>query len=510
MCASGDAISLADEMEVVIEALPKEVQETLILGLTDTPSANRKMWKELEQRHPTRIWAGCMTHEVGLLLKDWARIPELEELATAAKEIGKWISNHDPILKLYIDEARVYYKETDHQRAAQKAQIGMYVPGETRMANTYRLMHRLEQVSAILKRVMTNPSYDAVAQAAMESNNKQRMNRGKEPKYAADEDGKFIDTVAATIQDKNYWAKGKHFLTVAQPALWLLRMVDGVVPCLGEVYYACCVVDKTLALRESQAMAISCIDLMRAQFNKRWKRWHRPIHTAAYAVDPSYHTHELTDAENAEVIATFKKLWPQDWLKMKMQLVEYRQKLGCFKDPTEVGEASIWEAVDSMHAWQWWQAVADERPELQKAGTQLTARVASASCCEFNWSGWDDVLGKKRTGLSDDRASALVRARATRKLKEVLHQFEPTNNLPTLADILSDKLTHLEAEMGLTEEEDCTPDDDEEANSGATRGNNMAGSDDSSDDDSSDDDSSDDSSDDDEAPRYNSSNIHTQ
>lgn len=127
-----------------------------------------------------------------------------------------------------------------------------------------------------------------------------------------------------------------------------------------------------------------------------------------------------------------------------------------------------------MHAWQWHQTVAGSVPQFQKAGTQLTARAAAASCCEFNWSDFDDVIGKRRTGLRDDRQAMLVRARATRRLKEQVHLFEPDRQLPELADSLEELLNERQAAAThLQEAADDVASDEEVADEAATHGTDV-------------------------------------
>ena len=215
------------------------------------------------------------------------------------------------------------------------AGIGLYQPGETRMATYYRMLDHLETVMLVLKRAISHGSYSAIAQKAMKASNDQRRRKNKPPKYAADSGGILIDEAAESIDSPDFWKAVGVFLDLLKPAILLLRMVDSAMPCLSKVYYSCCVVDKCLRIVRDQNRH-TVVPRKLAIFRKRWKRWHRPFHTAAYAFDPAYQAHKLTQEEQGEVEKTLHRLYPKTWVTIKSQFVQFKKKLGCFKDPTEV------------------------------------------------------------------------------------------------------------------------------------------------------------------------------
>ena len=183
---SGSAEAIADEIEEVINKLDPEVRDNLILGLTDTPSANRAAWKLLEERFPGTIWAGCMAHEVSLLFKDYKKkIPELSDLFDEGKALVKWINNHDDVLELFRALAANHYK--GDKQAAAKSGIGLYMPGDTRMATLFITCDRLLKLKLILQGMVHQQSlkdgdknirlsYDDMAQKNMILYKKQYKN----------------------------------------------------------------------------------------------------------------------------------------------------------------------------------------------------------------------------------------------------------------------------------------------------------------------------------------------
>ena len=188
------------------------------------------------------------------------------------------------------------------------------------------------------------------------------------------------------------------------------------------------------------------------------------MHTAAYALDPSYQAHKLCDAERSEVEETLMKLYPQEHLSILSQLKDFRNQQGAvFTSDSQPGVETIWDIVDSKPSWKWWEDVA----KVRKVGVQLTARVAAASCCEFNWSDLDDIIGKKRTNLSTDRITKLVRNRAVHRLKQAVRRNDASATLPTLAEAIDKECQLAQFAVGdVTEAEDDLVSGDEATSAG--------------------------------------------
>jgi hypothetical protein len=61
---AGTAKAISDEFSEVFETLDESVYDRIVIGCTDTPSANVSAWKSLEAAHPKQIWIGCMAHDL--------------------------------------------------------------------------------------------------------------------------------------------------------------------------------------------------------------------------------------------------------------------------------------------------------------------------------------------------------------------------------------------------------------------------------------------------------------
>lgn len=122
--AGGSGDDVAAGFEKCFNGLDPEVFKSILLGVTDTPSANRKAWRLLEAHHPKQIWVGCGAHEVSLLLKDWVKsVPEILMMHKEGLRVVKWINNHSEILKLYRTIVPSHFEDKS------KHCIGLYMPG---------------------------------------------------------------------------------------------------------------------------------------------------------------------------------------------------------------------------------------------------------------------------------------------------------------------------------------------------------------------------------------------
>ena len=89
---AGTGKAISDEFSEVFETLDESVYDRIVIGCTDTPSANVSAWKSLEAAHPKQIWIGCMAHELSLLFKDWVqKVPAVDDLYRRLKNITIWI-----------------------------------------------------------------------------------------------------------------------------------------------------------------------------------------------------------------------------------------------------------------------------------------------------------------------------------------------------------------------------------------------------------------------------------
>lgn len=477
--AGGTGTDIRDGFREHMEKLDADIKRNILIGITDTPSANRKAWRLLEAEYPKQFWVGCAAHEVSLLFKEWIKkIPDIFTLFKEGHRIVKWINNHSEILKLYRFCVPFHFQDK------RKHSIGLYNPGDTRMATVFKMLYRLKVLQEVLVDLVSRPEYEIASQKALK--------QWSDARPAGDRllavEGKYPDKVKHSIQEKTFWARIEVFVQATKSAMYLLRLVDGQSPVLGKFYYCCALVDKHLRVLKEGGKT-PYIDAMRSIFMKRWKRWHRPIHTFAYAVDPCYQEHDLTSEEKADCLKVslvhvdldsrvfslasltyssasqvIQKLGGADWPLLKVEFDRWRTS------GQSIFPKVVWDAADKYHGYQWWHSFGDDFKHLNVVACKVLAKPIAASACEFCWSDVSQVISKRTTQRSDANIERMVNVRAMHKLEKNVNMHVMLGNIPKLDDFLDalvndeiDKTGGSGDDVPDAEEEDDADSSDDEA-----------------------------------------------
>lgn len=366
------------------------------------------------------FWIGCAAHEVSLLFKEWIKkIPELLQLFNEGLRIVKFVNNHSEILKLY--RALV----PDHFEDKRKHCIMLYTPGDTRMMTVFRMLYRISVLKPVLVDLVGTAAYGEAAQKAL-----QAWSSAQPPeKTLVQIDGKFPDKVKHSLQSSSFWDRVDQFIMSTKSAIFLKSLVDGQTPVLGKFYYSCALVDKHLrVLKEKEA--VPYIDAMRTIYMKRWKRWHRPIHTFSYAVDPCYQSHKLTAEEKRDCRSAIMKLGGGNWASLKVKFDRWRSSGESIFPP------EVWDAADKHHGYQWWDSFGDDFTYLQDAASSVLSKPIAASACEFNWSEVGSVVSKKTQRFTDAKIDKQVNVRAMNRLEKSISGKILLGNVPKIDDYL--------------------------------------------------------------------------
>jgi hypothetical protein len=415
---AGTAKAISDEFDEVFETLDHDVYARIVIGCTDTPSANVSAWKNLEASHPKQIWIGCMAHELSLLFKDWVqKVPAVKDLYRRLKNITIWIRNHGDISMQFEEKLRAEFSDK------RKWTIKPYMPGDTRMGTMYKLADRALQLKDILLALVTDPKYKVSAQAAIQGYNGSTKAENRIPKGA---NGMYIDKIADDILSMDLWALSTSFVDTAKTSLYFHRLVDSNLPTMGKVYYTSALINKQLkVLSSSSALAKA----MYPFYEKRWVRWHKDVHVLAYAVDPSYQSHQLAANEKAAIKRVLKRLRPDSYAKVLIEL-------NSFKSDVDKFDQCEWDAVDCHHAYLWWDTMGEAFPELQSVAVDVLSKQCSASSCEFNWSAVSAVERKGRLGLHCETTNKTVNVAAMYHLERQTLGSGVHMGLPKLDEVV--------------------------------------------------------------------------
>ncbi|XLS90710.1 hypothetical protein HN51_066718, partial [Arachis hypogaea] len=150
----------------------------------------------------------------------------------------------------------------------------------------------------------------------------------------------------------------------------------------------------------------------------RWEsQLHRPLHAAAYYLNPHYHYEPNFMVDDADIkidlYSCLKKLVPnqEERKKVGLQLPDFHYARGLFGNETAKSSRK------TMLPAEWWDFYGDSCPELKKFTIRVLSLTCSSSGCEHNWSAFKMVHTKRRNRLHQKKMNDLVYVMYNLKLK---------------------------------------------------------------------------------------------
>jgi hypothetical protein len=221
------------------------------------------------------------------------------------------------------------------------------------------------------------------------------------------------------------------------PILTILRLADAEEPCMGLVYSS--MKDLTERVKELQLHGSNAENKVRREevgdvVHNRWMFLHKPIYTAAYALNPAFKEAKLDQGmrdELDQVLLQFCNESDEELTELKKEFEMYKlfQGPGC-------------DSATSVLPHVWWFAHGPRWPLLQRVAMKILAQCPSSSPSERNWSAYDFVHSKKRNRLNSNRAEKLVYVfHNVRSLRKIAAQQEGDRK-----KVLQETVDRLEAE----------------------------------------------------------------
>ncbi|XP_028803194.1 uncharacterized protein LOC114758322 [Neltuma alba] len=217
--------------------------------------------------------------------------------------------------------------------------------------------------------------------------------------FASKSDGKQMADMI--FGDSRFWSSIKYCLKCVSPLVKVLRLVDGdSKPAMPYIYEA------TDRAKEEIA---NNFEKKESRYKKIWKiidtRWnlqlHRPLHAAAYFLNPKFHYDEKFNADQEVYFGLYETIEKMISDRKTRFLVD--QQLEAFKSAKGLFGRSM--AIDTRNKKQ---CYGGEGKELQKVAMRILSLTCSATGCERNWSTFDQVHTKRRNRLEQQRLNALV------------------------------------------------------------------------------------------------------
>ena len=340
--------------------------DNVVQIVADGEAANRAAGQIVMQMYSHITVSFCMAHCLNNLLKDIGNLEWIAPLIADASQMVTFINNHNLLRSEFLKKSggKVLLKYSD-----------------TRFAFNFLMLHRLSDCQSAVRQLFISDEFTSSSHATTAS-------------------GIHCRERAESLI---FWEDIKTLDAMVHPVVHLLRVVDGMQPCIGKVYEA---MDRMIESLEKLEPNPDRYDTIRRLCTKRWDSYASDLHGAAFVLDPEFQ--ESGQENDTEVMSLFRRVLdrmvidPLQRRKVRDQLAAYRDLQGSYGLPdAQIDRFKIGSVL-------WWEDYGSDGPELQRLAARILSQSVSTSCLEQLWSTYSHIASKKRNRLGVQRASDLV------------------------------------------------------------------------------------------------------
>ncbi|KAL9227765.1 hypothetical protein vseg_003416 [Gypsophila vaccaria] len=396
-----DAPYIAD---IFFKAIDEVGASNIVQVVTDNGGNFKAAGSLIEQKFPSIFWTPCVVHCLNLAFKSICEPSErsahyeqckwLISLCDEINEIQKFVTNHDMV-------KGVFNKHSKHQ---------LLQVADTRFASYYIVAERLTKVKSALDNMVIDPEWRVLFRST--SNNPVDVK---------------VRKIRMLILDDTWWEKVEYFLEFTKPIYTMIRDGDKDSPVLHRVYDMWdTMIEKIKVVvfrKEKKNLDVDSSDFFDAIHNvlvERWDKSNTPLHCLAHSLVPKYYSvNWLSDSgtvfprisphQDPEVSTQrnicFQRLFPnqENYRQVLKEYGSFSSGLDFFSQTHVIASRDVEEPIS------WWANYGSAAPLLQTLAFRLLSQPASSSCCERNWSLYDNIKTVKRNRLTSSRAKDLVR-----------------------------------------------------------------------------------------------------
>ncbi|XP_066320723.1 uncharacterized protein [Miscanthus floridulus] len=201
--SSKEMSDVSHTSEVIFELVDKAIEDIgpddVVQVVTDNASNNMGAKKLLLEKRPNIFWTSCATHTINLMLQGIGNMPRFKKVIDQAKALTIFVYGHTRTLEClrHFTEGREIIR-----------------PGVTRFASAFLTLNSILEKDQLRKMVVHN-RWDTLKDV--------KSKKGKD--------------ATATILSPTFWKDVKLCLSVFEPLVKVLRLVDGdVKPSMGFIY----------------------------------------------------------------------------------------------------------------------------------------------------------------------------------------------------------------------------------------------------------------------------------
>ncbi|XP_060798111.1 uncharacterized protein LOC132900093 [Neoarius graeffei] len=357
-------------------------------------------WAHVEETYPHIMPIGCAAHTLNNLLKDIMALKTMDTLHKRAKQVVKYVKGKQVASAIYLSKQKEKNKSTT-----------LKLPSPTCWAGVVIMYDSLLEGKESLQEMAISPT------VAIESE------------------------IKKILLDDVFWERLTSSLTILKPIAAAITKIEADDALLSDVQCLFAGIKQailtalptSLLLRTEETAAVKLLE-------KRQEFCVKPVHAAAYMLDPKYGQSMLSGEEINSAYSVFTALANHlslDAGKVLGSLAKYRTKQGLWQGD------GIWQSSKHISPSTWWKGLCGSEALATIASVLLQIPPTSAAS-ECNWSLFGNTHSKIRNRLTNERVAKLVAIRANLRL------FEPDTE-PSSTRLDTDTDTEVEEDSDIEE-----------------------------------------------------------
>jgi hypothetical protein len=408
------AAYIASKFVDVIEEVGKE---RFLLIVTDNAANMKAAWGIVQEKFPHVSAVGCAAHSINLIFADLLKLRTLNDLYKDCRGIVVHVRNSHMLLSIF-----------NEKRKESACNVTVNTISETRWG----------KVVIMFDHVLKNKT--PLQQSVVDSR----------------ADGIVKPDIKKLVLDDSFWdtmAKMKRLLAPVSSSILVVEsdtaLLSDVVVCFDNIERA------VIGSLQDSPFTAEEQHRVRAIVTKRKEFCLRPIHHAAYLLDPRPGRRGSALCESDDVLALefltgLARLQGRNAGALLANVAQYRTNTGFFH------HSFLQQSAECTAPATWWNGLCRSQP-LAPIAAQILSVPPSAASCERNWSAFQRIHTKTRNRTKDANLEKLVAIHTNLKLLDP--EPKANENAASMVGAEQDVLASVLGDAGEDSESEESDDD---------------------------------------------------
>ncbi|KAK1256761.1 hypothetical protein QJS04_geneDACA023979 [Acorus gramineus] len=225
--------------------------------------------------------------------------------------------------------------------------------------------------------------------------------------------------IRSIVYLERFWKSAREAVSISEPLVKVLRMVDGDMPAMGYIYEGIEKAKMTIKVyyKGCEEKCMPILEIIDRRMNIHFPS---PLHAAAAFLNPSifYHPNFKVDYKmrnDFQVVMKKMVTGDKDMIELTKEHPAYVNAQGALGSEFAVLGRTFNNPAD------WWAAYGYEVPKLQRYAIRILSQPCSSHWCKWNWNTLDYLHSKKRNKMEQEKFNDLVFVHCNLRLQAVSH-----------------------------------------------------------------------------------------